>query len=173
MFGKGKKHRKSYLNARAIIALHKYITSRESDSEYVFTSEKKPSNPIHARTVQTTIRSLGEKAGIQGRVYPHRIRHTTATDALSRGMAIEQVQTLLGHEKTSTTLIYAKINQTGVKMESLRCIPGPGMGQQNSVLFGDATFKQLNYTFIGTPTDWDDLSSDEKSFYRVVVLDQV
>lgn len=37
------------------------------------------------------------------------------TTAIDRGMPIEQVQTLLGHEKIDTTLMYAMVNQTNVK----------------------------------------------------------
>lgn len=63
-----------------------------------------------------------KRAGISGRVFPHRIRHTTATDALRRGMAIEQVQQLLGHERIATTLEYAKISREDVKEKHSRYI---------------------------------------------------
>lgn len=43
------------------------------------------------------VRQLGEMPGIGRRVYPHLIRHTTATDGLFRGMPAEEVQKLLGH----------------------------------------------------------------------------
>ena len=61
------------------------------------------------------VKRLGEKAQIKGRVFPHRVRHTTATDALRKGMPIEQVQQLLGHERVETTLEYAKVNRNEVK----------------------------------------------------------
>ena len=47
--------------------------------------------------------------------FPHKLRHTAATNALRRGMPIEQVQKMLGHEKIDTTLIYAKIVCDDVK----------------------------------------------------------
>lgn len=47
-------------------------------------------------------------------------------------------------------------------------VPGPGMGMQNNVLFGDATWKQLNFTFIGTTAEW--TAESNKSFYKIVVL---
>jgi len=50
-------------------------------------------------------------------------------------------------------------------------VPGPGKGQQNSVLFGDATFKKLNYTFVGSENDWNGMTAANKAFYKVVVLE--
>ncbi len=47
-------------------------------------------------------------------------------------------------------------------------VPGPGAGMQNNVLFGDATWKQLYFTFIGTTAEWAAISN--KSFYKIVVL---
>ena len=64
-------------------------------------------------TRQKEIDKIGGKAGVS--VSPHIIRHTTATDAIGKGMPIEQVQRLLGHESISTTLIYAKVSQKNVK----------------------------------------------------------
>ena len=52
----------------------------------------------------------------------HLIRHTTATDALERGMNIAEVQKILGHEKMDTTMIYAKVCQENVKHDHKRYI---------------------------------------------------
>ena len=68
------------------------------------------------------VKRLGQEAQIPDRVFPHRIRHTTATDALKRGMKIEQVQQLLGHENIATTLEYAKVNREEVKEKHAKYI---------------------------------------------------
>jgi hypothetical protein len=47
-------------------------------------------------------------AGVPG-VHPHRLRHTLATQAINRGMRLEAIAALLGHQKMEMTLIYAKI----------------------------------------------------------------
>ena len=60
-------------------------------------------------------RKLGKRCGI-AKVYPHKFRRTMATVAIDKGMAIEQVQQLLGHEKIDTTLRYAQVKQNNVKM---------------------------------------------------------
>lgn len=115
LYGKGKKHRIAYLNARAILNIRLLLGNRGYDSEYIFTSEKAPHDALTSRSIDNMVKRLGEKAQIKGRVFPHRVRHTTATDALRKGMPIEQVQQLLGHERVETTLEYAKVNRNEVK----------------------------------------------------------
>lgn len=46
-------------------------------------------------------------------VYPHKFRRTMAID---KGMPIEQVQQLLGHQQINTTLHYAMVNPSNVKI---------------------------------------------------------
>lgn len=62
------------------------------------------------------VRQLGEMSQIGRRVYPHLIRHTTATDGLFRGMPVEEVQKLLGHVNITTTMIYAEVSEENTKM---------------------------------------------------------
>jgi len=54
------------------------------------------------------VRRVGRAAGVPG-VHPHRLRHTLATQAINRGMRLEAITALLGHQKMEMTLIYAKI----------------------------------------------------------------
>jgi site-specific recombinase XerD len=54
------------------------------------------------------VRRAGRAAGVPG-VHPHRLRHTLATQAINRGMRLEAIAALLGHQKLEMTLIYAKI----------------------------------------------------------------
>jgi len=115
VFGKGKKHRTVFLNARAIVALSDYLEKRGFESEYVIASDRAPHGGVSTRTIQKIVKALGEKAKLNSNVFPHRIRHTTATDAINRGMPIEQVQMLLGHEKVTTTQIYAKCSKDNLK----------------------------------------------------------
>lgn len=116
LFGKGKKHRTSYLNAKAEVALKKYMWSeRKGNSNAVFTGNRSPYNPLRKTSIEQIVRRIGERSGIERRVYPHLIRHTTATDALDRGMNVAEIQKILGHEKLDTTMIYAKICQDSVK----------------------------------------------------------
>lgn len=115
LLGKGNKHRISYLNARAVVALQAYWDERKGESEYVICSQRRPYGPLSTRRFELILKDLKERAGIDGSVTPHTIRRTTATDAIDKGMPIEQVQKLLGHENISTTLIYAKVRKENVK----------------------------------------------------------
>lgn len=58
---------------------------------------------------------LGRELGIN-KVHPHKFRRTMATRAIDKGMPIEQVQKLLGHSQIDTTMHYAIVNQTNVKV---------------------------------------------------------
>lgn len=122
LFGKGNKHRLSYINAKAEVALKKYLFTRKDDNEALFVSERKPYNRIKKTGVEKIVREIGERSEVGRRVYPHLIRHTTATDALERGMNVAEVQKILGHEKLDTTMIYAKVCQENVKYDHKRYI---------------------------------------------------
>ena len=122
LFGKGKKHRTSYINAKCKVALQEYLAQRNDDSPYLFVSERKPYTNVTKGAVERVIRLLGEKSKVEKRVTPHMLRHTTATQAANNGMAIQDVSRLLGHANVATTMIYAKISQTKVHAEHQRCV---------------------------------------------------
>ena len=64
--------------------------------------------------VESILKKLGDALKID-KVHPHKFRRTMATTAIDKGMPIEQVQKLLGHEKIDTTLHYAMVKQSNVK----------------------------------------------------------
>lgn len=116
LFGKGKKHRISYLNARAIVSLQAYLGSRTDSNEHLFVSTRKPHDKLTVRAVELILKKYGDKAGLNVKCSPHIIRHTTATDAINKGMPVEQLQKILGHEKIETSLHYAKVSTDTVKI---------------------------------------------------------
>lgn len=122
LFGKGNKHRTAYLNAKAELALKSYLEIRTDDNESLFVSDRKPHKRLSKFGIEKRIGQLGEFAGIERRVFPHLIRHTTASDGLNRGMGIEEVQAILGHESIATTMIYAKVSKNNVKLHHTKCI---------------------------------------------------
>lgn len=122
LFGKGKKYRISYINAKAEVALRKYLEERTDDDPALFVRERRPHTRLKKNGVESVIRKLGKRAGIGRRVYPHLIRHTHATTALSRGMDITRVQKIMGHKKIETTMIYAKVCQEDVKHDHKKFI---------------------------------------------------
>lgn len=115
VFGKGNKEREVYFNARTKIHLKKYLESRTDNNPALFVSLAKPHNRLNIAGVEVRLRKLGNKANI-AKVHPHKFRRTLATMAIDKGMPIEQVQKLLGHVKIDTTLHYAMVNQSNVKI---------------------------------------------------------
>ena len=114
VLGKGNKQRTVYFDARTKIHLQKYLTSRTDTNEALFVSLNKPYNRLQISGVEIRLRTLGQKLDIN-KVHPHKFRRTLATMAIDKGMPIEQVQQLLGHESVDTTLQYAMVNQKNVK----------------------------------------------------------
>ena len=112
IIGKGRKHNTVYLNTNAQISLNEYFKERKGNSEYIFVSQRKPYNQISVRSVQTILAEIGKKLNID--LYPHRIRHTSATFALQQGMPLEQVQKMLGHSSVATTQIYAEVSKEDI-----------------------------------------------------------
>ena len=114
VLGKGNKQRKVYFDARTKIHLKKYLDSRCDDSEALFVSLQNPYNRLQISGVEIRLRELGRKLNLN-KVHPHKFRRTLATMAIDKGMPIEQVQQLLGHQSVDTTLQYAMVNQNNVK----------------------------------------------------------
>lgn len=115
VFGKGDKERKVYFDAKTKIHLQSYLNSRNDDNKALFVTLLKPYNRLKISGVEIRMRQLGRKLNIN-KVHPHKFRRTLATRAIDKGMPIEQVQQLLGHQKIDTTLQYAMVNQNNVKL---------------------------------------------------------
>ena len=121
VLGKGDKERLVYFDARTKVHLHNYLESRQDDNPALFVSLNRPSNRLNISGVEKRLRDLGRRLKMD-KVHPHKFRRTLATRAIDKGMPIEQVQKLLGHQKIDTTLEYAMVNQNNVKMSHQKYI---------------------------------------------------
>lgn len=121
VFGKGDKERKVYFDARTKIHLQRYLASRTDNNPALFVTLLKPYKRLQISGVEVRLRQLGKKLNIP-KVHPHKFRRTLATRAIDKGMPIEQVQQLLGHQKIDTTLQYAMVNQNNVKLSHKKYI---------------------------------------------------
>ncbi len=115
VFGKGSKERVVYFDARTKLHLQNYLDSRTDDNPALFVSLKSPFERLKIGGVEVRLREFGKKLGIS-KVHPHKFRRTLATMAIDKGMPIEQLQQLLGHRKIDTTLQYAMVKQSNVKI---------------------------------------------------------
>lgn len=121
VLGKGNKQRMVYFDARTKIHLQRYLNSRKDDNPALFVTLQRPYNRLQISGVEIRLRRLGEKLNLN-KVHPHKFRRTLATMAIDKGMPIEQVQQLLGHQSVDTTLQYAMVNQSNVKQSHRRYI---------------------------------------------------
>ncbi len=115
VFGKGSKERMVYFDARTKIHLQNYLDSRTDSNKALFVTLKSPFERISIGGIETRLREMGKKLNIP-KVHPHKFRRTMATMAIDKGMPIEQLQRLLGHQKIDTTLQYAMVKQSNVKL---------------------------------------------------------
>lgn len=115
VFGKGNKERLVYFDARTKIHLQNYLESRTDNNPALFVSIRAPHRRLLIGGVEVRLRELGRRLKLP-KVHPHKFRRTLATSAIDKGMPIEQVQQLLGHQKIDTTLHYAMVKQQNVKL---------------------------------------------------------
>ncbi|MDO5776536.1 MAG: tyrosine-type recombinase/integrase [Eubacteriales bacterium] len=145
--GKGAKDRYVYLNAKAQLAVKAYLNKRSDSNPYLFPKglgileapeeEKKlllgkksewwkypqliVAGTISTSTIEQTTRRIAKRAGVE-KANPHKFRRTCATMALRRGMPIEQVSKMLGHESIETTQIYLDLSEEDLKLAHKRYV---------------------------------------------------
>lgn len=115
VLGKGDKERIVYFDARAKMHLQKYLNGREDNNPALFVSLNAPHSRMSIGGIEVRLRELGNRLGIH-KVHPHKFRRTLATMAIDKGMPIEQLQHMLGHQRIDTTLQYAMVKESNVKL---------------------------------------------------------
>lgn len=115
VLGKGDKQRVVYFDARTKLHLEEYLSERTDSNESLFVSLNKPHSRLSIGGIESRIKSIGIRSCLDD-VHPHKFRRTMATQAIDKGMPIEQVQKLLGHVRIDTTMQYAMVNQSNVKI---------------------------------------------------------
>ena len=121
VYGKGNKERRVYFDARSKLHLQDYIKSRTDNNPTLFVTLDKPHDRLKISGVEIRLRELGRRINIE-KVHPHKFRRSMATKAIDKGMPIEQVQRLLGHQQIDTTMHYAMVNQNNVKISHRKYI---------------------------------------------------
>lgn len=115
--GKGNRQRLVYLvdpTVQASLERHIARLAKETpDIEAVFLD--KGGRPLTTNQVRRLLRTIANNAGIERRITPHMLRHTSATTWLESGLDIRYVQKLLGHQSISTTEIYTQITDEGLR----------------------------------------------------------
>lgn len=119
VFGKGAKERIVYMSDTASFYLKSYLEKRTDENPYLFVTKRNPYKRLDVAGVQSMLKKIGSITHIE-KVHPHKFRRTFATNLLRKGVSVENVSKLLGHEKLDTTMVYCNINQNTVKSEYMR-----------------------------------------------------
>ena len=121
LFGKGDKHRTSYMNSEMKHALQKYLDTRTDQCEALFVGRRKnrETHEFERITISGTeamLRDLGRRIHVDN-VQPHRFRKTRATNLYKSGMKLANIQKMLGHENVETTMKYVYTDNTDIENE--------------------------------------------------------
>lgn len=113
VLGKGNKERTVYFDSVTSMIVKNYLDSRSDQSEALFVG--KGNKRLLPGGVRVMLNKLADAAGVE-HVHPHRFRRTLATNLIDRGMTVQEVARILGHENINTTMTYIYINKTNVKI---------------------------------------------------------
>jgi len=108
--GKGDKEREVYFNTRCSIWLKRYLDERDDEDSCLFITERRPNRRMNIDNLRYIIKRISNRAEIKKSIYPHQLRHSYATHMINNGAPLEVIQSLLGHEKSETTKIYAQLS---------------------------------------------------------------
>lgn len=109
VLGKGDKEREVYFSIKAAIWLKKYLSSRKDNDIALFVTLRKP-HRMSIAAIEYTVKRITKNSEVDVNVYPHKLRHSFATHLLNNGAPMEGIQTLLGHAKIETTMLYAHLS---------------------------------------------------------------
>ncbi|PEC23643.1 tyrosine-type recombinase/integrase [Bacillus cereus] len=108
--GKGDKEREVYFNTRCTIWLKRYLDERNDEEPCLFITERRPKRRMSIDNLRFIIKRISNRAGIKKSIHPHQLRHSYAIHMINNGAPLEVIQSLLGHEKSETTRIYAQLS---------------------------------------------------------------
>jgi site-specific recombinase XerD len=66
---------------------------------------------VSSQAARAYLRGMLQKAGIEKKISPHKLRHAYATNLLNAGAERVDIQALLGHESIATTQMYTNVGQ--------------------------------------------------------------
>ena len=112
VLGKGNKERIVYLDSVCAMLLNRYLSKRKDDNPALFVGKR--GERLEPGGVRIMLKQLEKKTGVEN-VHPHRFRRTLATNLIARGMAIQEVAAILGHERIDTTMKYVYLDKSAVK----------------------------------------------------------
>lgn len=101
--GKGDKERLTYTTTVAAKYIESYLAGRKDGAPFLIVNRS--NEPLSTSGVRHILKRISKRAGVHN-VHPHRFRRTFATGLAARGMDVQDIQVLLGHESIETTIYY-------------------------------------------------------------------
>lgn len=111
VLGKGSKERIVPFSQGALEAIRAWLDVRESfgpKEDFLFVG--RGGKGLSRQTFNIELHQLKERAEIQKKLSPHKLRHSFATSLLENGAPLREVQILLGHSRVETTQIYTHVS---------------------------------------------------------------
>ena len=112
--GKGNKDRYTLLSIKLLKQLKVYW-KRYHPKEYLFYPTGNPHKPLTKNMAWKIFNKAKKKAGLKRGRGIHSLRHSFATHLLEDGVDLYSIKTFLGHSSISTTMIYLRLTQNGIK----------------------------------------------------------
>ncbi|MHB1865546.1 MAG: tyrosine-type recombinase/integrase [Candidatus Saccharimonadales bacterium] len=110
VLGKGSREREVYFGHKCAFHLRRYLDGRADSDPALFATLHRPYVRAAAATIRHEIKKIAARVGLEAIVSPHKWRHTLATSMLNRGADLMVIQSILGHERPGTTLLYLKLS---------------------------------------------------------------
>lgn len=118
VLGKGSKERLIPVHERALAALKHFLLLRQRRFPSALAAEvflSRRGGKLSRSQFWRDLRDLAKRAGLEGRIHPHVLRHTFATHVLQGGADLRSVQEMLGHASLATTQIYTHLDNSALK----------------------------------------------------------
>lgn len=116
--GKGNKERKVYISRTAMHYLQEYISDREINADSPLFANKSGKR-WSKQSIEKLIKSIAKKVEVDN-AHPHRFRRTFATNALNKGMSVQCLQKILGHQSLDVTMRYCTVDDDTARIEHRR-----------------------------------------------------
>ena len=106
----------------ALIEMYDYL--RKDNSEFLFVNHSKnyPPKRLSNVSIEQIIRTWAKNAGIEERVFPHKLRHTFATQLLKAKADLFQISQILWHSNLNSTQQYLTVLNCQTK-DTINLIP--------------------------------------------------
>ena len=110
--GKGNKERRVYLDGVTGMLIRAYLAERKDSCEALFANRY--GQRLNADGVREMLTRLEKATGVE-HVHPHKFRRTLATNMARKGMPVQEIARILGHDKIDTTMEYVVLDDGDIK----------------------------------------------------------